>query len=59
MPTYVYRCSGCDADVEHERHDLTGTRHMAGNVVCGELRRNYRAESAGIAIHNLREEREK
>lgn len=64
MPTYIYRCKGCGVPVETgalaPSPDSEGGefRHLVGDEVCGVFRRDFRAEGAGIAISNLRQERE-
>lgn len=61
MPSFVYRCSGCDCRIEQTRHDMAGTRHVIDRgthpEVCGVLRRDYKAEAVGIDTSNLRSAR--
>lgn len=51
--TYIFDCTNCGRRVE------LNDRSVPGCYTCGfALRRNYRAENAGIAVADLKKERE-
>jgi len=53
LATYVFRCPECSTSYE------VASRSVPGCYTCGaELKRDYRAEAVGIAIGQLKAERE-
>jgi hypothetical protein len=50
VTSYLYVCKNCKTAVESERQLTEHTRHIIGDgVVCGTLRRDWRAENVALA----------
>lgn len=49
MPTYLFKCTGCQREVElkQAQHD-TPPRHLAGDEVCGTLKRVWAVNFARV-----------
>lgn len=55
MATYCFRCPDCGATTDQERREPAPSCFCLGRP---QMDRDYRAESVGVAVANLKHERE-